>query len=74
MTTRINPGMLPLSDPPTPDESIAVADMMMRHGGGFVQALGLALLRSDADNQQRIKAAWPEYWRKYAEMAEGQPT
>ena len=42
---------------------------MQQYGGGFVQALALAALRADDANLARIKAGWPEYWRKYTIMA-----
>jgi len=49
------------------DEEIVVA--MARYGGGFVSLLAKLYRQADADNRARIKAAWPEYFRKYAELA-----
>ena len=47
----------------------AVADAMIRYGGSFVAALGRALLCADAENARRIRVAWPEYWKTYADLA-----
>lgn len=49
------------------------AQAMQRYGGGFVQALGQAAQRADAENLRLIKATWPAIWRKYAVMAEALP-
>lgn len=46
-----------------------VADAMVRFGGSFVQALGRAFYTADAENQQKIKATWPEYWLRYTQTA-----
>jgi len=50
-------------------ENLDVAKAMIRYGGGFVEALGRALILADADNARRLKEAWPEYWERYAELA-----
>ena len=42
-----------------------VSDNMIKYGGGFVSALGEALARADANNAQKIRLTWPEYWMKY---------
>jgi len=47
------------------NDRVKVADSMIRYGGGFVNALGQALIRADTDNTQRIALAFPEYWAKY---------
>lgn len=47
---------------------------MQRWGGSFVQALAEAARRADSENLRRIKAAWPEYWRQYAELAQADKT
>ena len=52
------------------DESIKVAKAMIKRGGGFVNALGLALMKADAINRQRIKDAFPEYWKEYLKKSE----
>ena len=49
------------------DEQIVAA--MVSLGGSFVQRLGLLYGWADAENRARIKAAWPEYWREYEELA-----
>lgn len=46
-----------------------VAAQMIMHGGSFVEALGLALLKADHDNATRIRIAFPEYWEKYVTLA-----
>lgn len=43
---------------------------MRKYGGGFVIALAQAAHIADDENLRRIKAAWPEYWKKYAELAQ----
>lgn len=47
------------------NEKYIVAENMEKYGGGFVKALGYALLRADKNNTQRIKKAFPEYWEQY---------
>lgn len=47
-----------------------VIQAMKWYGGCFVEALSNLWLLADSDNQRRIKEAWPEYWKQYAEMAE----
>jgi hypothetical protein len=51
-------------------DDFAVTEMMFRHGGGFVRRLADLFRSADGDNQQRLKAAFPEYWAKYKAMAE----
>lgn len=51
-----------------------VTDAMKQHGGGFVIALAELWRRGDEDNRRRIKAAWPEYWERYAGMARAKGT
>lgn len=45
-------------------------DAMLRFGGSFVKQLATLYRLADDDNQQRIKTAWPEYWAKYADLAD----
>ena len=47
------------------DDRARIADAMIRHGGGFAQALGRALRLADATNAERIKRIWPEMWETY---------
>jgi hypothetical protein len=42
-----------------------IIDTMRTHGVGFVSALGLACNFADSRNLERIKTAFPEYWRAY---------
>jgi len=53
----------------TPITDYDVVDAMRTYGGSFVQAIASAFFRADRDNQQIIKAAWPEIWAEYADMA-----
>jgi hypothetical protein len=46
-----------------------VAEAMVRYGGGFASALGKALFHADAENHDRIKAAFPELWEQYRDIA-----
>lgn len=46
-----------------------VVEMMLEQGGSFVQALGAAFRRADPQNTARLRAAFPEYWDKYAAIA-----
>lgn len=42
---------------------------MQKFGGSFAKALAEAVFRADDDHRARIKAAFPELWAEYAEMA-----
>lgn len=42
-----------------------VIEAMRRYGGGFVSALAIASGNADHANLERIKSAWPEYWKEY---------
>lgn len=46
-----------------------VARAMMLYGGSFVQLLGQLYLRADPDNAERLQTAFPDYFRKYADMS-----
>lgn len=46
-----------------------VVRTMERFGGSFVWTLAQLCHLADSDNLARIKAAWPEYWAEYAELA-----
>lgn len=52
------------------DKVQATAEAMRTVGGGFVKALGEALMRADPGNRARIKEAFPEYWEQYRTIAE----
>ena len=47
----------------------AVTSAMIAHGGSFVAALGALFQRADAENAERLKAAFPEYWARYTALA-----
>ena len=47
-----------------------ITQAMKDCGGGFVKQLGHLYRLADETNQARIKAAWPELWQNYTEMAE----
>ena len=51
-------------------EQTKVAQSMEKYGGGFVGALGFALMKADRNNAQKIKEAFPEYWEEYLAKAE----
>jgi len=52
------------------DKVQATATAMQQRGGGFVQALGVALAKADPANRERIHQAFPEYWEQYRKIAE----
>lgn len=43
---------------------------MQKYGGSFVSALGNALMRADTLNQQKIKDAFPRYWKQYLNIGD----
>ena len=52
-----------------PIENFHVVSAMNRYGGSFAKALSEAFFTADADNFARLKAAFPELWAEYEEMA-----
>lgn len=52
------------------DKDLDVIEQMEKYGGSFVKALAQAASRADAVNLAKLKAAFPEYWQQYTEMAE----
>lgn len=52
------------------DQDLKIVEAMERYGGGFVGALGHAAAHADAVNLRRLKAAFPDYWLEYEEIAE----
>lgn len=46
-----------------------IVNAMERFGGSFAVAMAAACRRADEDNLERIKAAFPELWEEYANMA-----
>ena len=51
------------------DHDLEVIEAMEKYGGSFVVALAGAFRRADATNLAKLKAAFPEYWEQYTEMA-----
>ena len=50
-------------------DRIEIGHAMIRYGGSFVSALGKALLHADENNTNRIRHAFPDYWKQYQGMA-----
>ena len=48
-------------------ELLIVAGNMVRFGGSFVESLGQALFQADEENAEKIKKAFPGYWKQYSE-------
>jgi pyruvate/2-oxoacid:ferredoxin oxidoreductase beta subunit len=51
------------------DEEFEVVEAMSKYGGSFVQALAECFHRADSNNFEKLKNAFPEYWKQYEEMA-----
>lgn len=51
------------------DQDIEVVEAMRRYGGGFVKALAEAVALADSVNLERIKNAFPEFWKGYRDLA-----
>lgn len=51
------------------EEDSVIVDAMEKYGGSFVKALSGALYRADPSNFAILKAAFPEYFAQYKEMA-----
>ena len=47
----------------------AVVAAMVQFGGGFVEALGRAAYHADPENLEKLKRAYADYWREYADVA-----
>lgn len=52
---------------------IEIAIVMKEMGGSFASALGDCYLKADAVNRERLKAAFPEKWDEYLELAKLRP-
>jgi hypothetical protein len=50
------------------DQDIWTLKAMKKFGGGFIKMLAQAAHHADPENLQKIKNAWPEYWKKYEEI------
>jgi hypothetical protein len=51
------------------DTDFDVTEAMIVYGGGFVSLLGKLFRQADARNKAILKAAFPDYWRTYTELA-----
>lgn len=51
------------------DHDFEVVEAMEKYGGSFVKALAECFHRADANNVEKLKNAFPEYWEQYEEMA-----
>ena len=51
------------------DEDLGVVRAMERYGGSFVYHLAQAFLHADSFNIEKLKKAFPEYWKEYTEWA-----
>lgn len=47
-----------------------ITEAMIVYGGSFVSQLGTLFRYADVYNAAKLKAAFPEYWTKYQELAE----
>lgn len=54
------------------DQDYKVVEAMEKYGGSFVQALAVCFRRADANNLQKLKTTFAEYWQQYTEMAKGE--
>jgi hypothetical protein len=52
------------------DEKQKAVIAMVRYGGSFVMALGLALDHANANNTAKIKATFADEWKRYLQMYE----
>jgi hypothetical protein len=46
-----------------------IMEAMRLYGGSFASALAMAAYHADADNLATIKAAFPDLWEEYRELA-----
>lgn len=51
----------------------SVTEAMLQMGGSFVQGLAALYRKADHTNQVKLKAAFPDYWNKYTELAAARP-
>lgn len=60
----------PTSEPQvkTPDK-LELAYAMQRRGTAFARALANLIILADEHEIERIKAAWPLLWERYADLA-----
>jgi hypothetical protein len=48
----------------------AAIHAMLIYGGSFVQALAVCWQRADPVNQQRLRLAFHDVWREYADLSQ----
>ena len=46
-----------------------ITEAMIVYGGGFVAGLGRLYRTADAENREKLRAAFLEYWQEYDEVA-----
>ena len=51
-------------------DDFVVIQNMKTYGGSFVKALAEAARIADAENLEKIKTAFSDYWEKYRKMSE----
>lgn len=51
------------------EQDLKTIAAMEQYGGSFVKSLAAAATRADMPNLAKLKAAFPEYWQQYTEMA-----
>ena len=47
-----------------------ILEAMQRYGGSFASAVAVAAQRADMSNYSRLKAAFPDLWGEYLQLAE----
>lgn len=55
------------------DRDYQITEAMLRMGGSFVRALAMAYRVGDHTNRHKLKAAFPDYWQKYAGLSRPMP-
>lgn len=45
-----------------------ISEAMILYGGSFASGLGSLFRQADEINQARLKAAFPDFWARYAEL------
>jgi hypothetical protein len=47
------------------EKEFKVIATMEQFGGSFIKALALCFLKADSINFEKLKKAFPEYWKEY---------
>lgn len=50
------------------EKSYLVVEAMEKYGGSFIQSLAMAFRHADSINFNKLKNAFPEYWKQYEDM------